>query len=174
MMEKDIQVYEPEEIILSDQIVDQVLQRAERRMINLKRLKEYALSLTNEKDWFDMGGKPYLCGAGSEKVGRPFGVRIKFIPPNILGMPNPQKIKGTDALGEYYLWIYYGTASLGVDGADEIDVQGICSSRDKFFAITDGALKPISEVDEPNIMKKALNNLIMNGITRILGLRNLT
>jgi hypothetical protein len=106
-----------------------------------------------------------LGAAGAEKVGRPFGVRIKINGP-------PEKIKGTDAQGEYYIWVYRGTSSLS--GFDSIDVQGICSSRDKFFAIEDGILKPISEVDEPSIMKKAYNNLIMNGITRILGLRNLT
>lgn len=167
MDNKNLITAEPEEIIIPDQIVDQVLAVAEKRLINIKRIKEYALSLTNERDWVSLGGKPYLCAAGAEKVARPFGVRIKII-------GHPEKIVGTDAKGEYYIWIYRGTASLGQIGLDEVDVQGICSSRDEFFAIVSGELKPISEVDEPSIMKKAYNNLIMNGITRILGLRNMT
>jgi hypothetical protein len=166
-MEKEIITTEPEEIIVPDQIVDQVLAVAEKRLINIKRIKEYALSLTNDRDWTNLGGMPYLRAAGAEKVARPFGVRIKVNGP-------PEKIRGTDVLGEYYIWIYRGTASLGANGMDELDVQGICSSRDKFFSIDDGVQLPVGEVDEPNIMKKAYNNLVMQGITRILGLRNMT
>ena len=166
-MEKEIINVEPEEIIVPDQIVDQVLAVAEKRLINIKRIKEYALSLTNDRDWTNLGGMPYLRAAGAEKVARPFGVRIKVNGP-------PEKIRGTDVLGEYYIWIYRGTASLGQNGLDELDVQGICSSRDKFFSIDDGVQLPVGEVDEPSIMKKAYNNLVMQGITRILGLRNMT
>ena len=164
--EKEFVDVEPEEAItVPDRIVDQVLQVAERRLVNIKRIKEYALSLTNQQDWISIADKPYLCASGAEKIARPFGVKISISGP-------PEKIKGTDAKGEYYIWIYRGTASLS--GFDSMDIQGICSSRDKFFAVENDVLKPISEVDEPNIMKKAYNNLVMNGITRILGLRNLT
>lgn len=164
-MEEKLEVLEPEVVTLPDKLVDDILQMAEKRLQNIKRIKEYALSLTNHQDWYDMGGKPYLGAAGGEKVARPFGVNIQI--------KGKEKVTGTDLRGEFYIWIFNGTASLA-NKFDAIDVQGICSSRDKFFAIKDGELKPISEVDEPNIMKKAYNNLIMNGISRILGLRNLT
>jgi len=164
--EKDYEVIEqPEVISVPDKIVDEILQMAEKRLQNIKRIKEYALTLTNTQDWYNLGGKPYLCAAGNEKVARVFGVNIQI--------NKREKITGTDQQGEYYIWIYTGISSLA-NKFDAMDCQGICSSRDKFFATTEQGLMPISEVDEPSIMKKAYNNLVMNGISRILGLRNLT
>ena len=159
---------EPKEIISSSEFdEDKVLEFAEKRLQSIKRVKEFALTLTNQSNWVDFDGKPYLDAAGCEKVARPFGVKIK------LKSPPYEKIIGTDEKGPYYMYIFYGTASLA-NGADEIDVIGKCSSRDKFFGKAEGELKPLTEVDEPNIMMKAYNNLFMNGVKRLLGLRNMT
>ena len=35
-------------------------------------------------------------------------------------------------------------------------------------------MKPLSEIDETNIRKAAYSNMVVNGVTRILGIRNLT
>jgi hypothetical protein len=153
-------------VAIPDQIVDEMLEVAEKRLQSIKRVKEFALTLTSQQDWADLGGKPYLMAAGAEKVARVFGVNIK------LKTPAYEKITGTDAKGAFYIYLFHGTASLA--GGDKIDVIGTCSSRDKFFASKDGKLKPLSEIDEPNIMKKAYNNLMVNGITRLIGLRNMS
>jgi len=171
MDKEEVIIDEPQQdlVAYSESEVDNILVIAEKRLQSIKRIKEFALSLTNESNWLEMGGKPYLDAAGCEKVARPFGVKIKFADPN-----NPyRKITGSDELGEYYIYIFFGKA-LMEGGRDEIDVIGKCSSRDKFFAQVDGQLKPISEVDEPNIMMKAYNNMFMNGVKRLLGLRNMT
>jgi len=67
-----------------------------------------------------------------------------------------------------------------------MEAIGSCSSRDKFFAyvseirdrngnvIREASWKPLSEIDETNVMKAAYTNLLVNGITRLLGIRNLT
>jgi len=150
-----------------DRAVDNILTIAEKRLENIKRVKEMALSLTNMEDWKDLGGKPYLQASGCEKVARPFGVKIK------LKNPAFQKISSSDERGAFYIYLFFGTASLG-NGLDSIDVIGKCSSRDKFFGTVEGELRPVAEVPEENIMMKAYNNLLMNGISRVLGLRNMT
>ena len=60
-----------------------------------------------------------------------------------------------------------------------MEAIGSCSSRDKFFAWDkrageNGEYKQLSDVDETNIQKAAYSNMVMNGVTRLLGIRNLS
>jgi hypothetical protein len=142
-----------------------LIQLATNRIEKMVRLKELSLKVTNSSDWVDFSGKPYLNAGGSEKVGRLFGVKIR--------RTAYKKERGTDELGDYYFYVYTGVASLPGE-IDEIEVVGTCSSRDKFFAYSNGAYRPLSEVDETNIMKSAYTNMVQNGVTRLLGMRNLT
>lgn len=168
MNESPADVIEDDENIihLPDTNEDEILEIADKRLQSIKRVKEFALTLTNPNDWVDIDGKPYLVAAGAEKIARPFGVKIK--------MTGHDKEAGRDEHGEYYIYTFYGTATLANDRLDSIDVMGICSSRDKFFGTRDGEIIPMSEISEPNIKRKAYNNMVMNGITRLLGLRNMT
>ena len=52
--------------------------------------------------------------------------------------------------------------------------MGTCSQRDAFFAKAKGEWLDSIEVDETNIMKASYSNFVVNGITHLLGLRNLT
>ena len=53
--------------------------------------------------------------------------------------------------------------------------EGMRSTKDKFFAKQkDGTYKPIDEVDIPSVMKSAFSNMIVRGVTALLGLKNLT
>lgn len=138
------------------------------------------LKLTNENDWVSHApGKFYLQSSGAEKVCNPLGI--------VWDSPIVTKREMQDELGPYY----------------EIEVQGIiqsrvlkryiwtpgnCSSRDQFFIARSGGGKKPSDpeynreneilarqrIEEGEIRKAAYSNWIVNGVTRLAGIRNPT
>lgn len=148
---------------------------AEQRIDTIGRVIKIALKNTNNDDWVCQGpaetGKPYLCGSGAEKIARCFGV---FIPE-----PDLKREDRKDEKGEHYIYICKGIVSLPTTH-DKIFAIGTCTSRDQFFAqrynkkTKEKYMLPLSEIDEGNIMKSAYTNFCVNGITRLLGLRNLS
>lgn len=134
-----------------------------RRLEEVKNFKKIAISVTNDKDWVDQNGRPYLTGSGAEKIARVFGVNWKDM--------NSEKRVSCDEGGEYYMYAYTATFTLG---KDSIEAIGTCSCKDAFFARYKGHQRPMHEIDETNIMKAAYTNCIVNGITRILGIRAMT
>jgi hypothetical protein len=145
---------------------DDILVVAQRRCELAGRMIEMALKRTNYLDWVNQQGKPYLIHSGAEKVARLFGVSLRNI--------ETKKEWAEDTLGRYYIYKTTGTAFLG--RLDSIEALGTCSQRDKFFAY-DGkkkTWKDTAEIDETNIMKASYTNFVVNGITHLLGLRNLT
>ena len=140
-----------------------ITKEAEARIDAIKQIKSLALRVTNTADWVDQQGKPYLVSSGAEKVARLFGIwwgNMKYT-----------KEEGEDTKGKFYIYSCMGNFSLK---NQTIEAIGTCSSRDPFFGKANGEWKPIYEVDEPNIKKSAYSNCIVNGITRLLGIRNLT
>jgi len=146
-------------------ITDDIIASAERRISQIEKIKTLALKCTNENDWVDQQGKPYLQGSGAEKVARLFGISWKIV--------RSEKINTNDEKGTFYFYQVTGVFTLA-GGKDSVESVGTCSSKDKFFSKSGGELKPLSEIDETNIMKSAYTNCVVNGITRLLGLRNLT
>lgn len=149
-------------------VTDDILAVAERRVGNLEKIITLSLRITNHQDWVDQNGKPYLMGSGAEKVARLFGVSWDE--------PRVEKILSKDEKDNFY---FYKSTSIFRLGKDNVGAVGTCSSRDNFFARQKGAdgkpeYKPLSEIDEMDILKKAVTNCIVNGVTRLLGLRNLT
>lgn len=144
---------------------EDIIMMAEQRVNQLQRILETSLKVTNSQDWIDQQGKPYLMGSGAEKIARLFGLRIKDV--------KSDKRNSQDEKGSFYFYVYTGVVEMGT-GKDSIEAVGTCSSKDQFFAKKGGVLKPLSEIDETNIMKAAYTNMVVNGITRLLGLRNLT
>lgn len=55
-----------------------------------------------------------------------------------------------------------------------VEFRGSRSSKDPFFSKKYGADISPSEIDRTDVMKAAITNTIGNGITRLLGIRNLT
>lgn len=144
-------------------MTDDIIASAERRIAGLQKVINIALKITNENDWVDQQGKPYLQGSGAEKVARLFGVSWKDL--------KTEKIRTEDENGPFY---YYRTEGVFCLRADSIVAVGTCSSKDQFFAKRGGEFLPLSQVDETNVMKASYTNCVVNGITRLLGLRNLT
>ena len=150
--------------IMQDHLLE-LAEKADERIIALKKIKKAALKITNKQDWVDIHGKPYLGSSGCEKVACVFGLSWK-----LKGYEKTWEGEGTS---RYY--IYVCTLIFKMKNVkDTTDFIGTASSKDKFFGTINGVRKPLAEIDETNIMKKAYSNAEVNGITRLLGLRNLT
>jgi hypothetical protein len=145
---------------LSSDTIIAIADQAERRIEAVKKIKTLALRVTNHQDWVDMGGKPYLQASGGEKVARLFGICWQVDEPTFL----------TEEDG-HFMYGYVGKFSLGTA---TIEAVGTRSSRDAFFSTAKGADIPPTEIDRGDVKKAAYTNCIANGVTRILGIRNLT
>lgn len=157
------------------EIDDAFIEKLEKNIENYRKLITLSLKLTNEQDWTNQQGKPYLDSSGAEKIANPFGIQIT--------QQRSQREDYQDNKGQYYIWKFTSTFSSAKLGrVPGIEFSGIASSRDKFSArvtryvngepITE--LKPIEEIDQVRIQQKAQTNMIVNGIKRLIGLRNLT
>lgn len=142
---------------------DDILAAANRRVAQLDKIMTLAIRRTNNQDWVDEGGRPYLTSSGAEKIARLFGVCWRNV--------RAEKVMSSDENGQFYFYEYSGDFTLG---KDVITAVGTCSQKDQFFSKKGSEVKPLSEIDETNIRKAAYSNMIVNGITRILGIRNLT
>jgi len=145
--------------IMDDRLI-QIAEQAERRIDAVKKIKSIALKVTNAYDWVDQGGKPYLQASGSEKVARLFGVSWRINEPTY----------NEDSNG-HFSFTYRGEFSFQDITIEAIGTRG---SKDKFFSKSHGKDIPPSEIDKGNVKKAAYTNLLGNGITRLLGIRNLS
>ena len=146
-------------VIYSNDIISLAMD-AEKRIEAVNKIKMIALRVTNAHDWTDQGGKPYLQVSGSEKIARVFGVSWRIDEPTF-----EKEESG------HYSYTYKGY--FNVKGA-EVEAIGTRGSKDPFFSMKKGGTKPISEIDKGDVKKAAYTNCIGNGITRLLGLRNLS
>ena len=143
---------------IADDNIIAMAEAAEKRVQAMNRIKQAALQMTNAHDWTDQNGKPYLQVSGAEKVARLFGISWRI----------DEAVIDREEDGNYTYTIK-GYFSMGTA---EIEVLGTRSSKDGFFSR--GGKLPPSEIDKNNVKKGALTNCIGNGITRLLGIRNLT
>ena len=135
-------------------------EQAEKRIEAINRIKRAALRVTNIHDWVNQNGRPYLQVSGGEKVARLFGISWQLDPAQ-------KTIYDDGHFGFTYKgYFYMGSAS--------IEFEGSRSSKDGFFSKAKGQDVPPSEIDENDVKKAALTNTIGNGVTRLLGIRNLT
>lgn len=131
----------------------------------LDRILAVAVQATTPAHWVSFDGKPYPTAAGAEVIARRCAVSIREV--------KKERLNHADEKGAYYVWVYTCTASLP-GGRDALEALGTCSSRDVFLGTETRAGRPLSEVDEGNIMKAAYSNMMTNAVMRLLGLRNLT
>lgn len=149
---------------------DEFLEALDRRNRLMDRLIAYAIQATHPSQWMDMGGKPYPTGPACEAMGRRCGVSWTEV--------ESEREEREDERGPFYLWTYRARFCLP-GGRDVIHAEGHCSSRDQFLGTgvpkeQGEQSKQDWEVDEGNIRQAALTNCTNNGITRILGVRNLS
>lgn len=156
---------EPTDLVVEEKDLSLIVAEAEKRVAILKQVLGVAISRTNHSDWVDQQGKPYLTCPGAEKIAPLF----QIVMTNLM---LPQRTNHEDDKGSYY--IYTCTATFTWRGGS-IQALGTCSSRDKFFAWDKEKqeYKILSDIDETNIKKASYSNMYGNGITRLLGIRNL-
>jgi len=160
-----IEVQETALTPITDNTLIGLAEQAEKRIDAMNKIKRIAIKLTNKHDWTDQGGKPYLQVSGAEKIARMFGISWRISEPVFEA-----------AEGGHFAYTYRGNFSLA--GAT-IDAIGTRSSKDPFFKRYSGkgddrVELPVSEIDKGDLKKAAYTNCIGNGITRLLGLRNMT
>lgn len=151
--------------VMSDSDMEMALQFAERNEKMCRKIKLLSIKQTNRNDWEDMEGKPYLKSSGAEKIARLFGIAWGICE------GYPLKEMTNDDKGAFYIYKCQLKVTMG---GKSIEVMGTCSQKDKFFGQKHGQPRPLSEIDETNIIRKAYTNAEVNGVTRMLGLRNLT
>lgn len=154
----------------SDKLVE-ISQMAEKRINAIRSIKKNALRLTNAHDWTDQGGKPYLQVSGAEKIARLFGISWRFVGE----IQRKQEDNGHFSFEVPMEFVMKGAS---------VEFRGSRSSKDPFFSVRyewNEEIKqkekielPPSEIDRTDVMKAAITNTIGNGITRLLGIRNLT
>ena len=154
--------------ILASGGIIEAARRAEQTVDAYKKIKSISLQLTNNNDWIDEGGKPYLQVSGAEKLRGAFGISWKIDEPSV------------DTFEDgHYSYAYQGEFSMA---GQTITALGTRSSKDPFFSRktkwVDGQKEtidtPPDQIDRASVKKGAYTNCIGNGLTRILGIRNLT
>jgi hypothetical protein len=165
--DQDIEVYRDTAPIADDSLIA-IAKMAEARIDAVIKIKQLALKVTNPRDWTDQQGNPYLQVSGSEKIANLFNISWSFLTPEPLYEQDPDG---------HYTYTFQGRFSMG---GRSIEVEGSRSSRDSFFKqnvyVNDVKReKTIDERDNKRDVKMAaLTNMLGNGITRLLGIRNLT
>jgi len=151
--------------IIAIEDAEDLISIAQRRVEIVEKMMRTALKITTHRDWVNQNGNPYLVHSGAEKVARLFGISLSDI--------KTEKIWAEDSKGRYYIYKTTGRATLP-GKFDSIEALGTCSQRDKFFAKSGNEWKDTLEIDETNIMKASYSNFVVNAVTHLLGLRNIT
>lgn len=154
--------------IASGALID-IAEQAEKRVTAIIKIKKVALMVTNRFDWTNQQDRPYLQVSGSEKIANLFNISWRIDEP---------RLEFED--DGHFTYTYKGEFSLA---GRTIEVEGSRSSKDPFFKKYDWipgpdgnkvkTEKPISAIDKRDVKMAALTNLLGNGISRILGIRNL-
>jgi len=155
---------------IADDNLMRVAEMAEKRIDAVVKIKQMALKVTNARDWTDQGGNPYLQVSGSEKVANLFNISWRLDEPSVETEPDG-----------HFTYTMRGIFSIP---GRSISAEGSRSSKDPFFKKYDWVKqegkpdkkteKPISAIDRRDVRMAALTNLLGNGITRLLGIRNLS
>lgn len=156
----EAQALPPEVSPVADEKLVKLAEQVEKRIDAMIKIKRVAIKLTNASDWSDQNGKPYLETSGAEKIARMFGITWSML--------DKEPILEYEESG-HFMYTYRGIFQLA--GAS-IEVIGTRSSKDGFF--THGGRIPISEIDKGDVKKSAYTNMVQSGVTRILGIRNMT
>lgn len=145
-------------------LTDDFVKQFEKGVEVYKRWVSVCYRLTRESHWMNHGTpeKPRyaLQGPGAEALMNPLGISFE--------KPHVYREDQKDDQGEYYLyWCegYMESRTLGRRGW----YIGYCDSRDQFFTARPGWNPKTGQGD---VKKSAMTNWIVNGVTRIAGIRD--
>ena len=163
-MDEIYEVNEAQTPLVYDDTIVGIAENAEKRIAAVNKIKLIALKVTNINDWVDQNGKPYLQVSGAEKIARLFGISwtVEQLDKDIAG-------------DGHVTFNYKGLFRMGNASVEAI---GARSSRDLFFSVRyingNKIERPPTEIDMADVKKAAYTNCLGNGITRLLGIRNMT
>lgn len=147
-------------------IPDDPMAVLEARNRMMERLLNYAIAATHAGQWQMLGDKPWPTGPACEAMARRCAVSWD--------KPEAEKRDTSDEAGPAYSWTYRSRFYLP-GGLDSIWAEGHCSSRDQFLGTgVEYTTRELPDVEEGNIRQAAMTNMVVNGVTRLLGVRNLT
>ena len=137
-----------------------IANRADALVGAIKKIKTVVCQITNPDDWIDEQGKPYLQVSGAEKIATMFGIEWEI----------QDSEAEEDEIG-HRTYKFKGTFTMK---GRTVSIIGSRSSKDPFFSRARGNDVLPSNINMANVEKAAYTNTIGNGITRILGIRNMT
>lgn len=139
------------------------LERAEEKRKILEGLKLLAIRSTAPRDWCKMGDQPYLTESGCMKFAEIYGVNFSSL--------RVDPVHYTDERGPVIEFYAHVTASYQQRFDSE---TGSASTAERFFngKAADGkpARLPLSEINRPNVRKKAVTNAKARAVKKLLGL----
>lgn len=135
------------------------IEQANKRVTFFKEIKNVSLKMTNDIDWVNESGKPYLQASGAEKLKPIWGIYIKNV------LINSIPVEGKP----YPMYECKGIAGSTIT-KEESEFIGGRNANDKFFTGSDGT----KEVDLMDVMKAAYANFEARAVKQLLGMGNLT
>jgi hypothetical protein len=142
--------------------VEGLAAKLEKRAKEFTKIREIAIKFTLNNDWVQYGmDNPiiYLTSVGAERLRSLLGISVTNI--------NYKKEVLQDG---HFVYTFFGEFSIG---DTKFLAIGSASSKTPFFSRSRGTIIPPTEINEVNVMKAGYSNLLVNGITRLLGLRNI-
>lgn len=100
--------------------------------------------------------KNYICKSGWRKMGVYFNLDGQIL--------SKEKIFSKDAHGDYYVWLYH--VRVTAPNGRYVEAEGVCSSRDPFFAKRKGEF---IDPNEANIILKAQTVAYNRAISDMVG-----
>ncbi|MBW2309424.1 MAG: hypothetical protein JRG73_21105 [Deltaproteobacteria bacterium] len=122
---------------------EQLIQEVEAHAQQAQRMRQIAAKITLDSDWIEMGDRVYLQGVGAERALATLGLTRRIV-------EGPVREERKDEKGAYYIYRYRVTLE-SRDGQVLIEQEGMCSSRDKFFATY---TEWVDDPDRPGKRKK--------------------
>lgn len=126
-----------------------------------KEAKNALLTCTNDHDWMDFGGNPYLTDSGIQNLCAV--ARIEF------GAPEVEREKGKDEFGEYINFTCKLTGQWLMSGRRHPDI-GTSSTRDAFFGVEGGKFKALAAINVGNVEKKSITNAQHRIVAKLLAI----
>jgi hypothetical protein len=160
--EQGLTVYQDAPVALTAHTLD--IEKAQQYVNSMKVILSLFVQCTNQNDWIDMGGKPYLQKSGCSKVATTFG--LKFNAPT-LSVVNETEEDG------YKYRIYSVAGSVIWNGTEKFEV-GTATTKDSLFSVRKVAGETIrlslKDIDLANVQKKAYTNWMNRCLKAVFGM----
>jgi hypothetical protein len=150
------------EVVRVDSEAD-LMEMAERRVKWADGIIQRSLSRLRLADVCAIEGTPYIKASGAYAIARLFGLRISY------GGHVPTKMMSEDPRGKFYMYMLNAVVSLP-NNLDSVEVVGIVSSRDRFFAMRNGEWRPEEDIDEADLALKCTTVADRKGILKLFGI----